>query len=85
LHPEHDPKIPKVGKNTKAEEIKFDDNVHDETKETTDLPTADHNAAQSREGTGYNKLRRSLRNRAVIGIPQEDSITRTEKNLHLQV
>ena len=74
LHPEHDPKIPKVDKNTKAEAIKLDDNTCDETKETTVLPTADHNAAESREETGY-KPRRSSRNRAVIDKPQGDIIT----------
>ena len=36
---------------------------------------ADHNAAEAREETGYNKLRRSSRNRAVIDQPQGDIIT----------
>ena len=48
LHPEHDPKIPKVDKNTKAEAIKIHDNVHDETNDTTDLPLAETMVSQER-------------------------------------
>ena len=75
MHPEQDHKIPKVDNNTEAEAIKLDDNTCDETKEATDLPVVDYNADESREETGYNKLRRSSRNRAVIDQPQEDIIT----------
>ena len=65
MHLEHEPKIPKVDKNTKNEAIKLDDNTCDETKETTDLPMADQNVAESRELTSYIP-RRSNRNRTVI-------------------
>ena len=74
FHPKHDPKTTKFDKNTKAEAIKLDDNTCDETKEATDLPMADHNAAESREETGY-KLRHSSMHRAVIDKPQGDIIT----------
>ena len=81
LHPEHHPKIPKVDKNTKAEAIKIHDNVHDETNDTTDLPLAKHNAAESRERPGSIKLRCSSRNKSVAGKTQDAILDTNSSNL----